>query len=121
MLRSLLSAFSAKALLKINPFRRPDDLSFTDFTHMERYSLLNPKFDFLKVVGKMGLFPHRENQDGTFDSICPKCFKTVASDRNEVKLRSKEKHHICESSDLHKPETKKEYDLSKSLPSRRRA
>ena len=62
---------------------------------------------FLRTDSKMGHFPHRQNHDGTFDSICPECFKTVASDLNEAKLRRHEKRHVCEAGSLHKPETKK--------------
>jgi hypothetical protein len=31
-------------------------------------------------------FPHRLNRDGTFDSICRRCFATVASARDEIEL-----------------------------------
>jgi hypothetical protein len=31
-------------------------------------------------------FPHRKNADGTFDSICPICFRTVASGMRESQL-----------------------------------
>jgi hypothetical protein len=41
-------------------------------------------------------FPHRENPDGTFDSICPVCFLTVARRREEMQLREIELRHVCE-------------------------
>jgi hypothetical protein len=40
-------------------------------------------------------FPHRHNEDGTFDSICPICFVTVATDESETKLRLYELAHVC--------------------------
>jgi hypothetical protein len=40
-------------------------------------------------------FPHRHNSDGTYDSICPKCYRTVAAERLERNLAAKERAHIC--------------------------
>jgi hypothetical protein len=40
-------------------------------------------------------FPHRHNADGTFDSICPTCFATVGTNRNEAILRLHELAHDC--------------------------
>jgi hypothetical protein len=42
-------------------------------------------------------FPHRHNEDGSFDSICTTCFATVATEENEAKLRLYELAHICNS------------------------
>ena len=41
-------------------------------------------------------FPHRQNPDGSFDSICPKCFRTVATRQNEADLAQAERDHVCE-------------------------
>src|ERR1700730_1329401 len=41
------------------------------------------------------LFPHRQNTDGSFDSICLKCLLTVANARNEADLARCEKYHVC--------------------------
>lgn len=41
-------------------------------------------------------FPHRQNWDGTHDSICPACFETVATTENEADLRAHERAHICD-------------------------
>lgn len=41
-------------------------------------------------------FPHRRNPDGSFDSICLKCFRTVATQRNEADLAQAERDHVCE-------------------------
>lgn len=40
-------------------------------------------------------FFHRENRDGTFDSICGECFATVASDQFKANLTKAEKNHVC--------------------------
>jgi hypothetical protein len=45
-------------------------------------------------------FPHRRNKDGTFDSICLKCFATVASHMTEEELKEQDKVHVCVSSIL---------------------
>jgi hypothetical protein len=41
------------------------------------------------------IFPHRRNGDGTYDSICPHCFVTVARQRDEASLKEAEASHIC--------------------------
>ena len=46
-------------------------------------------------------FAHRENANGTFDSICLRCFRTVATARSESALREKEQQHACDLEDLH--------------------
>lgn len=50
--------------------------------------------DSLKDGKQMVPFPHRLNADGTFDSICPKCFHTVATGRPEA-IALIEKQHSC--------------------------
>jgi hypothetical protein len=40
-------------------------------------------------------FPHRRNQDGSFDSICPYCFSTVSTRQNEMELTGDESGHGC--------------------------
>lgn len=45
------------------------------------------------------IFVHR-NQDGSFISICPTCFRTIAAARQEGDLISCEKKHACSSDDL---------------------
>lgn len=40
-------------------------------------------------------FPHREKADGSYDSICTACMKTVATSRSEAELSSYESDHIC--------------------------
>ena len=41
-------------------------------------------------------FSHRENRDGTIDSICPKCFATIATSSLESELEQKEHEHHCD-------------------------
>jgi hypothetical protein len=43
------------------------------------------------------LFPHRRNEDGSYDSICPTCFATVAQSNAEGGLAQNEAAHVCES------------------------
>jgi hypothetical protein len=44
-------------------------------------------------------FPHRHNRDGSYDSICVKCFATIATERIEEMLVESEQAHACR----HKP------------------
>ena len=41
-------------------------------------------------------FAHRENPDGTYDSICRRCYSTVASEHDQDDLLSQEAEHICD-------------------------
>lgn len=41
-------------------------------------------------------FAHRHNLDGTFDSICTRCFQTVGNARDEAKLERAEERHVCD-------------------------
>jgi hypothetical protein len=47
-----------------------------------------------------GIFPHRQNEDGTFDAICPHCFRTVASALLESELAQWENEHVCDRNQL---------------------
>jgi hypothetical protein len=42
------------------------------------------------------IFPHRHNSDGSYDSICTRCFATVATAQNESELAFHESAHVCE-------------------------
>ncbi|HEY4380141.1 MAG TPA: hypothetical protein VGN01_07325 [Acidobacteriaceae bacterium] len=42
------------------------------------------------------LFPHRVNRDGSFDSICKRCFLTIASCASETELAAAEREHMCD-------------------------
>jgi hypothetical protein len=41
-------------------------------------------------------FHHGTNEDGTFDSICMRCYRTVASGAQNSQLAEFERDHICE-------------------------
>ena len=41
------------------------------------------------------IFPHRKNPNGTFDSICPECFRTIATQPSEEDLTPFEQSHHC--------------------------
>jgi hypothetical protein len=41
-------------------------------------------------------FVRRTNQNGTTDSICCKCFVTVATARRESELDRPERTHVCD-------------------------
>jgi len=40
-------------------------------------------------------YPHRQNRDGSFDSVCLKCFATIANAKEVTELRSYETEHVC--------------------------
>lgn len=40
-------------------------------------------------------FPHKQNPDSTFDSICTKCFTTLATSSKEADLKAAEDAHVC--------------------------
>ena len=49
---------------------------------------------------KVSTFPHRHNPDGSHDSICTRCFVTIAKTPLEADLEELEKAHVCEGLDL---------------------
>jgi hypothetical protein len=46
------------------------------------------------------VFARRQNSDGSFQSICGRCFARVASGKNEADLEPAEAAHICSGFDL---------------------
>jgi hypothetical protein len=48
-------------------------------------------------------WPHRLNKDGTYDSICPTCFQTVARTLTEAELAKAEELHDCQGAPLSRP------------------
>lgn len=40
-------------------------------------------------------FSHRCTRSGTWQSICPECYKTVAESREEADLKHAEDTHVC--------------------------
>jgi hypothetical protein len=49
------------------------------------------------------IFPHRKNDNGTFDSICPICYRTVATASEESQLKAGEREHVCGEDDFLPP------------------
>jgi hypothetical protein len=47
------------------------------------------------TMEKFPQFTHRVRADGSFDSICHKCFATVANEKQEESLFAKEDSHKC--------------------------
>jgi len=41
-------------------------------------------------------FPRIQNPDGTFNSMCTACFKTIARNRQETELEEVEDAHYCQ-------------------------
>jgi hypothetical protein len=50
-------------------------------------------------------FVHRNNPDGTTDSICGQCFATVCTSIWEAKLERAEQDHVCDPDALHLRDT----------------
>jgi hypothetical protein len=40
-------------------------------------------------------FTRRWNRDSSIDSICTKCFRTIASSNSEDELSDRENKHVC--------------------------
>jgi hypothetical protein len=45
-------------------------------------------------------FPHRHNADGTHDSICCRCYATIATEHDQDDLLAQEAEHVCREEDL---------------------
>jgi hypothetical protein len=45
-------------------------------------------------------YKHRTNKDGTFDSICLCCYRTIATAHDESLLETAESGHQCKEADL---------------------
>jgi hypothetical protein len=39
-------------------------------------------------------YPHRRNKNGSYDSICLKCFATVAANKTDDELAELDKRHV---------------------------
>jgi len=44
------------------------------------------------------VYPHRRNQDGSYDSICLNCQTTITTGKSEAELWKHDKNHICKPS-----------------------
>jgi hypothetical protein len=47
-------------------------------------------------------FSHRHDANGSHDSVCTRCYVTVATAQNESELASHESAHICDEWDLYR-------------------
>lgn len=47
-------------------------------------------------VIRIDRFPHRRNRNGSFDAICPRCYRTIATTEHEAELDEIEHEHKCE-------------------------
>lgn len=45
---------------------------------------------------RIPFYPHRQNPDGSIDSICPRCLAIVASAKNVTELHTCDKKHTCD-------------------------
>jgi hypothetical protein len=52
---------------------------------------------------KMKKFVHRDNRDGTLDSVCSRCFATVAIAKHEADLEAAEKYRALQSDSTEEP------------------
>jgi hypothetical protein len=52
------------------------------------------------MADQLSPYLHRANRDGTFDSICIRCFVTVATAVTEFRLAEPESSHRCLPSSL---------------------
>jgi hypothetical protein len=43
----------------------------------------------------IGASPRKSNMDGTWNSICIRCFQTIATHKLEVEVEKIEKTHVC--------------------------
>jgi hypothetical protein len=66
-------------------------------------------------------FVHRTNRDGTVDSICVHCFRTIANEKIEAALKQGERDHLCPAIDREpagEPLRKKDVRKFAEFPSR---
>jgi hypothetical protein len=60
-------------------------------------------------------YPHRLNPDGSIDSICLRCFATVATAMDVRELHSYDKAHVCDATAIaHRSESNR---ARRNLPS----
>lgn len=50
-----------------------------------------------------GIYPHRQNRDGSYDSICLTCFMTASHVTIEAELNEQDRAHVCWTSLLTQP------------------
>jgi hypothetical protein len=58
-------------------------------------------------------YAHRQNGDGTHDSICWTCYRTVSHQRREADLAAEEAAHVCKPEGLQRRLYEPEPDTQK--------
>jgi len=53
-----------------------------------------------QIISSPRAYPHRKNDDGTYDSICPYCIRTVGSSDSESALAFHEQNHLSDPDDI---------------------
>jgi hypothetical protein len=48
------------------------------------------------MASTLRTFRRRLNRDGSYDSICLRCFLTIANTRTETELKARENVHTCD-------------------------
>jgi hypothetical protein len=44
---------------------------------------------------KSRIYPHHQNKDGSYESICLTCFLTISHANTETELKLQEEAHLC--------------------------
>jgi len=58
------------------------------------------------------IYPHRQNKDGSYDSICLTCFLTVSHAKTEAELAKQDMAHVCHATALSKRSNYKQRQLT---------
>lgn len=58
-----------------------------------------------RMHDRHGMFAHRENGPASFDSICLRCYRTIATRERESDLRLDEENHVCRDTWQHSSRT----------------
>jgi hypothetical protein len=53
------------------------------------------------MENQRALYSHRANANGSYDSICMNCFRTVVTQDSEAELSTREATHVCGVEDLY--------------------
>ena len=61
-------------------------------------------------------FAHRHKLDGSYDSICKDCVRTIANSRDELDLDKPEQEHVCQGLNLDSIFYDRTKDLNLSKP-----
>ena len=81
----------------IRIIENPETLSDTEQTLAGLPSTLEllPRKEVAMTHTVSAAYAHRQNRDGSIDSICKTCFATIAQAKNELALTQHEWAHSC--------------------------